>query len=736
MMRGNRLSLALCTALVAWSASACGPDFPNEVLADRARTLSHLPEGAFAVEVARLLPKPDARFVPAEVQDYWDPDGELHTQRENAERADLSEQELGFVAAMRAAESADAAYAAGEGLDEDIRHYVAGAVAWQQDQREVARDHFERSLAANTSVDARRAVWALYMLARLETHRDQPKIAAAAYAKVRALVAAGAPDPLGLAVASFGEEAWLYLETKPVAALHLYLQQAASGSTSGANSVLMLTRAAFAEPERLQDWLADPLARRVAVAFAYARAGELAVDDPAIYDADADQSDAYRIGAAAAIARLLDAIEAAPQADGAGLDRLAAVAYRAGRFGLAERLVTQDASPLSAWVRAKLALRRGDRDGAAQAYAAAAAGFPRDESWGGQYGISAGWAALQPQCQVNAELGTLQLARGDYVAAMEALYAAGGQYWMDAQYVADRVLTLDELRAFVASHAATAPAPAPDPTQEYSEGGGYGEVEPLLRALFARRLMRAGVYAEALPYFAEEETRAAAQRYAAAIERAEGGGFWFDRVGRAEAWYEAATLARHHGMELFGTEGLPDFAIWDGNFGREPGHYDAQWNWIPEPAGDVELEGEWLGADETQRLVASRPPYLSRFHYRRVAADQIMQAANFVPARSQAFAAMLCEGTGWLLDREPDAAQPLYRRYVAEGALVPFGANFGRACPAPEFDRARERLSFERVRAAKIAVRRYGPYAAAIGVIVVGAWFWRRLRANRRPGSD
>lgn len=723
----NRLSLALLSALAVGSVWACGPDFPNEVLDDRARTLSHLPEGAFHVEVARLLPKPDARFVANEPQDYWDPETAQRELRSAAESRDLAPEEHERVVAMRQAGDAAAAFAAGEGLPDDIRHYVAGAVAWQQDQLDLARDHFERALAANPAPDARRASWAQYMLARIAARGDDLDAAALAFAKVRERVAAGAPDPLGLAVASFGEEAALHLDAYSTVPLHLYLQQAATGSVSGANSVLMLTRSAFGDAEMLKAWVAEPLARRVAVAYAYARAGELATDDPAVYDADADMGDPYRIGQSSAIARLLDAIEAAPSAGTEGLDRLAAVAYRAGRFELAERLVAQDRAPLSAWVRAKLALRKGDRDGAAQAYAEAAAGFPRDEAWGGQYGLTAGWDALQPQCQVNAELGTLNLARGDYVAAMEALYAAGSHYWMDAQYVADRVLTLDELRAFVAKHAASAPnAPVADAREDDRESAAYGDVAVQLRDLFARRLMRAGEYEEALPYFSEDAHREAAKKYAAALRRAQGGGFWFDRVGRAEAWYEAATLAREFGMEILGMEGLPDFEIWGGSFGRESGHYDDEWNWIPEPPSDLKLEGEWIGPGEAQRLAASKPPYLSRFHYRQVAADHVLQAANFVPARSQAFAAMLCTGTGWLLDREPEAARVLYRRYLAEGALVPFGAHFGRDCPAPAFDRARERLTFERVRDAKQAARDYAPWIAGVLALLIGGWFWRR----------
>lgn len=731
MIRRTRLTVALCAAIVVTRASACGPDFPNEVLADREHTLLHLPEGAFQVEVARIAPKPDARFVPNETQEFWDPENAQSALRDSAEQVGLSEAERAQVATLRGATDAAAAFAAGEGLADDLRHYVAGAVAWHQDDLAVARDHFERTLAANTAADARRASWAQFMLARIAALEDDATVAAAAFAKVRERVAAGAPDPLGLAVASFGEEAALQLDAETPAALHLYLEQAATGSTSGANSVLMLTRAAFADAELLKSWVADPLARRVAVAYAFSRAGELATDDPAVQDDEMGMGDPYRIGQTTAIARLLDAIDAAPQADSAGLDRLAAVAYRAGRFDLAERLVAKDDAPLSAWVRAKLALRRGDRDAAVAAYAAAARGFPRDESWGGQYALTSSWDALQPQCQVNAELGTLNLARGDVVSAMTALFDAGDRYWADTAYVAERVLSLAELRSFVQSHAPEA-VTAPAEPDEATEGFSAGEPATLLRHLFARRLMRAGEYDEAERYFDDPELRDAAARYGRARQRAEHSWSWVNRVARAEAWYEAATIARTSGMELLGMEGLPDFQIWGGSFGREPGHFDDDFNWIPEPPTDVALAGDWIGSDEAARLAASRPANLSRFHYRRIAADHIQQAANFVPARSQAFAAMLCEGTGWLIDREPDAARVLYRRYVAEGPLVPFGAHFGHDCPAPQFDRARDRLHLERWRALKAEIRRKGPYVAALAVILFGAWFWRRRQATGR----
>lgn len=730
MLHRNRLSIALFAGLAATAASACGPDFPNELTADRARTLAHLPEAAFAVEVSRLLPKTDPRWLPMESGDYWDPVAALQAQREAAEEADLSVDERAAVAAMRAVPDAASAYAADTVLAVDLRAYVAGAVAYRNADYATAREYFQASISADSTPQARRAVWAQYMLGDAFSRLGETDAAAASYVAVRERVTAGAADPLGLAVASLGQQALLHTESAPLSALALYVEQAASGSVSGANSVLFVARRMFADPATLSTWIEDPLARRVAVAYAFSRAGELAVDEPTLQDADMGTGDAYRVGEASVIARLLDAIEQLPDAEVHGVDRLAAVAYRAGRFGLAIRLVAKDRSPLSAWVRAKLALRSGDRDGAAAAYAEAAKAFPPDENWLSRDSSTGTAGDMRPQCQVNAERGVLALARGAYVDAMDALYAAGANYWMDAQYVAERVLTIDELVAFVDRM----PAPATK-GKEHSDGGEDSHVQDqrsMLSELLARRLMRAGRFDDAARYFVDEAHRTQANTYAEAVNSARNDWFPFDRVGRAEAWFTAAKIAREHGMQILGMEGQPDFKVWDGSYGRDPGHYDAEYNWIPEPPTDITLSGEFIGADEPARLAASVPAHLSRFHYRQIAADHAMQAANFVPARSQAFAAMLCSGTRWLINREPEAAQVLYRRYVAEGALVPFGATFGSVCAAPEFDRARDRAGFERWRSVKSSLRAYGGYGATGIALLIGGLWWRRSKRPQR----
>ena len=80
------------------------------------------------------------------------------------------------------------------------------------------------------------------------------------------------------------------------------------------------------------------------------------------------------------------------------------------RLGLADRLDTA----LAWWVRAKLAIRRGDNELAAQAYARAVDAFPRGD----------GSVEAQAGALLKGEQGVLSLSRGQYVEALDQLYRA------------------------------------------------------------------------------------------------------------------------------------------------------------------------------------------------------------------------------------------------------------------------------------------------------------------------
>jgi hypothetical protein len=265
-------------------------------------------------------------------------------------------------------------------------------------------------------------------------------------------------------------------------------------------------------------------------------------------------------------------------------------------------------------------------------------------------------------------------------------------------YIAERVLGVDELKAFIDGLPTAPPRPQPKPDDD----DWWQRRVPVdnLRALLARRLVREGRIADALPYFAPPSatpqppnewpplviaTTDEASGYLAALAAAKPG--WpftwpWQRVARAEAWFKAATLARDRGMELMGTEGPPDLAAVDGMFPYGYGQTS--------PNGVSDKPSKLLGPDETSRFAASAPRPDVRFHYRVIATDHALAAADHLPQRSQAYAATLCWATRYAFASSDEArASAIYRRYVKTGAYQSWATAFGRDCPDPDFEAAR-----------------------------------------------
>lgn len=685
---------------------ACGPDFPPDLLSDRHASVYDLVEGTFDFEASRLVPKPAVAFTPNE--NVWAAPGEA---RAEIEKAELGEAGLARAEAVRMAADDAEAWHAGEDFSEEVRLYLAGARAFHAGESDTARARFEAVLALPADQQRTRGLWARFMLGRLNlaaadggagVDAEQMAQAADAAAKdfqaVRTAVAAGAADPLGLAVASYGEEAAIHRNRgDTAAAVRLYAEQAALGSASGRASLLFTARELFADDTRLAAALTDPLLQQLLASYVYARAGEL---------------ESFGDGVQVTTTRLqryYAAVEAADIGKLAGVDRVAAAAYRSGRYELAGKLAPHSDSALAHWVRAKLSLRAGDDKAAAAAYAQAARAFPRTEDWGANPSAGYYYDGFKPGCRVDGERGILALARGDYTEALALFHAGGGQYWTDEAHIAERVLSIDELKQFVDARVPAPPASAPGS----DESSAPADTAAQLRALLGRRLLRDGRYDEAPGYF-PEELRETAAAYAKARQDAtrQGG------IERAETLFRAAGLARESGLEILGFELAPDAVTYGGMFEIADFPLDNQ---------DKTL----VGADEAQRAAASAPKPAQRFHYRYVAAELANQAADLVPARSQAFAAMLCSATGWLMDRDLPAARRYYGRYVAEGPYLAWAGNFGRDCPAPDFAGAAKRLQFERVRWVKQTLRHAAPYAAAgLAVLIAGIVIWRRRRTK------
>ncbi len=701
----------LAAAALAW---ACSIDLPPSLLEQRETRLTLPVVNSFYYEIRRLTAAPQDSLRSTD-------NGGTNVEylRDQAESQDGG----GDLAQMRQAATVEQAWDAGAKLPAAIRLYTTGAVAYRLGQRERAADLFQQVLDLPGEDGRPRAVWAAFMLGRMADNADQ---ANSFLARTRDLARQGWPDPLGLATATFGEEARPHFWNAKAAlstpadggmdryvaemtlAQSLYLQQAIRGSEGGAASLRILVKNILEQESRTQAALAQPELRRLIVAYLLTRqvffvdGNAEATETVALADrvTDPDSNPDAPSPPMLPPLKVLEMLSHTPTAARTDTDRLAHIAYQLGRYDLARVLVAQaEDNSLSWWLRAKLAIQDGQLDQAAQFYAKAVEHV--------RSGNDTTSLDQDNKDLLLGESGVNAVNRGEWARAAALFLESGKTYWTDLAYVAERVMTTDELKAFVDSTPATRSPPGQTEPTPVGTPDDLGPA-PALRDLLARRLMRDGRRTESLPYYLYDRTRADAQAYDAAL--ADG--------GKAQSWFQAATLARQSGMELMGTEAEPDYAQWGGA-------YDLRADDDRDAASDVPSDA----TGERARYAASAPTPYHRFHYRSIAISHALKAADLLPPRSQAFAAVLCHAAQWALSlNDQPQAQTIYRRYVAQGAMVPFATHFGHSCPAPDFAGAPTTMPRYYLRK---AMRHGGWLAAGAGVIMgglAGMWWWRKRR--------
>ncbi|MBJ2067791.1 hypothetical protein JFR26_21125 [Serratia odorifera] len=670
------LALLIGAALTAPLGHACGPDFPNRLLIDRNGTLLTMPEGNFDFEASRLVP-----FDP-QLPRWHAPPPALPP------RPMPLSPETVIINKMRAAKTVEEADTVNsQGITGAARQYTLGAVAFAANDPRAA-EYFKQVLALPADQQGDWGLRAQYSLGRVlmndrgtpeNPDNDTPsqptrhpgaaelKQALAAFQQVIERVQNGSDDPDQLALSSLGQQARIQLWLGDIrAAAHLYAQQAAQGDASGGQSLqyvssMLVSPAHFAQLKQIVD---DPLIQQLVTVELFARSANLQMQDT-----DAVGSRSKQI-----TRQILTLLNASVKTGFNGSDRLAALAYRSGNYPLSASLLKHAGdSGLAWWLRAKMALRDGDVKTATDAYAKAAAAFPSDENWGEQRGANFAAETIIPDCRIAGEQAILALNRGDYLQALALLYQGREQYWADVADVAERVLTVDELKDFVDKQV---PAPStplkPQLANEYPGQQLTPAVQ--LRELLARRLMRAGRYQEALDYFAVPNYRQTAQQVGEALSAATNGDN--GKLTRAQGYYQAATLLGSQGLNLTGYEMTPDYGIYQANYSSLGDAFDTR-----------ELKHKsWISVAEATRAAKALPQQDNRFlHYRWQAVGLAQKAADLLPPKSQAYAAVLCNAASWVIKRDAKTGHALYQRYLKNGTPYAWASKFGYDCPAPDF---------------------------------------------------
>jgi hypothetical protein len=382
----------------------------------------------------------------------------------------------------------------------------------------------------------------------------------------------------------------------------------------------------------------------------------------------------------------LDAVEGAKIRDPQSAEQFALLAYQCQKLELAAQWIKRaKGTPLAQWLQARLSMRDGQLDTAAEQLTKVRRLFPleisatpltpRSPFTDSLYADSEREWNPSPGEQILGELGAVQLARRHYEEALDCLLRAG--YWRDASYVAERVLTIDELRAYVDRH-----WPEPEKVQGPSPAAArsrHGErissARVDLRYLLARRLTRNERGAEARPYF-PESVRTKLDEWLGLIRlghnAAEPG------EARAAALWEAARLTKLHGGELLGAEIEPDWAVsmhryvWGYSFSVMDRATNA---WVVAAT-----------ADELRRAREHGPDPRQRFQYTCTAPALAWEAAQLMPENSDDTALVLNEAGIWIKYCNPEAADYFYKSLVRRCRRTTIGAAADKRRWFPELD--------------------------------------------------
>jgi hypothetical protein len=582
----------------------------------------------------------------------------------------------------------------------EFADYHRGAFAYRHGKEhwDEARRAWENLLKRPEQDRHYRSVWAAFMLGKLALKSGDPE-AVKWFQKTRELAKAGFADSLGMAADSYGWEGRSeWKQEHPEKAAPLFLTQLALGDKSAIVSLKALVpdrepiegmlnygleweeKQKASEQQRreeeqksvskLKAAAQDPLLRRLVTVHILATASS-----PDIYGAESSKAPVNRC------ARWLAIIKDTQLVRMEDAEYLGWVAYNNGDYKGAGRWLelSKGDTPAAYWLRAKLQRRAGKLADAAESMARVwqsiqgssgytvertelghlIQGLPDYTGWNApideaqdEYGSAEELSRWSFEESAIGDLGGLHLARGDFVQALDVLWK--GRLWNDVAFVAENVLTTNELKKYVDAQPNTAPP---------GEGEDYNAK---LRDLLGRRLVRDKRYGEAATYLKPPYDKVL-EKYMEALK--DGANAKLTRIDRARAWFTAAWLARYDGMELMGTELAPDGSAAKGQFEmsdlakqRRSGIYQEV---------SYGKDGEQKTANrpltlkpskqELQRLATNKMNPDTRFHYRLIAGSLAIKAAELLPNDSEELADVVNRAGLWVKDRDEKVGNHYYQ---------------------------------------------------------------------------
>ncbi|BCU76880.1 hypothetical protein [Luteolibacter sp. LG18] len=699
-LRGLPL-LALFTAFPD-HAFATGGWVPERFLDEGGQSLKGAPQFYWDIEVTRLAKQYAEKDLPKLKADVPE-DPEQDSGSASTAKADHDDFEAALKSGKLKPANADAARAAHaemrtwldlDGPDEErpklteadseFADYHKGAAMVADDKPAEAKAAWEKLLRRPAEERHYRTVWAAYMLGKVCLEDAKTRADAIAwFVKCRQYAREGFADSLNLAADSYGWQARAEYDSgdRPASARH-YLQQLALGDTSAVASLKLLVPDrelvdglgvlsfatlsepagedpnAPAAPDDPQVEAKVKAAREAALtALAAAAKDEVLRQLVTAHILAAGSSYTYQDGHARA-ARWLDTINKLKLDRVEGAASLGWAAYEAGRFDEAAKLLALDkpASSLGQWLQAKLALRKGDFAGASGLMTGVVPQLPEDAAT--RYESF----SYLPKASASADLGASLLAQGKFQEALSAFWSGG--CWADAAYVAERLLTTDELVAFVKANATLPDDARGKDDEEETPARLHHRMKDKLMNLAGRRLIREDRNAEGRALLDPEARGLFDQfRELGAVGKDEKK----PKKERAKALFDAACILED-GSSWCGTEDDVVRANWGG---YAPEHPDvivqSRLTGKSKLVGDdgdedkAKLVANFVPSSEAERKRLQSPAGQQRMkQYVRQASALAVKAAGLLPDNTEETADVLNQAGRWIQDLDNPGADKIY----------------------------------------------------------------------------
>jgi hypothetical protein len=583
-----------------------------------------------------------------------------------------------------------------EEFPSEFADYHKGAFAYKLGKWQKARAAWETLLKRPVEERHYRSVWAAFMLGKAALKMGDPQ-AVKWFQTAREFAKSGFVDSLGLAADSYGWEGRSeWKQNHPSKAAELFLTELALGDDGAIVSLKalipdrpfvdgMLNYGPASEEDSsqwtderrkaedakallaLKEAAKDPLLRQLVTVHILATES----DPDLVSDAQSESQSGGQEQTPTRCARWLTIINEEHIEHVEHADYLGWVAYVNGDYKGAERWLklADPNSPAGLWLSAKLLRRAGKLNEAAKAMTQAQQAIVPVSAytgWTANQDFDEGGGHWSFDESASGDLGGLQLEQSQFIPALETFLKGGGNdttfigespvggLWSDAAFIAERILTTEELKAFVDRQ----PVPQAKPPEGTDD---FAIVR--LRYLLGRRLVREDRYNEAAQYLKPPYDKVLAE-YAKALNA--GVDQKLSKRERAQSWFKAAWIARYDGMEIMGTEGAPDGFSLGGDFEvpdlakqQQTGFYE-----IPSASDDKTAKKPIVlkpTKEELQRLSKTKTSPDLRFHYRVIAGALAVRAADLLEDNSEELADVLNTAGSWVKDRDEKIGDRYYQ---------------------------------------------------------------------------